>query len=144
MWGERNMINNLINSLSNVKKTGPHSWTASCPLHEDKHPSLVVSDKDGVILMHCFACHGDIHDLTSALDIQISDLFPDQDSYDPRKKQSRKYFPARDVLHAVASDIRFAKICSEHVVQGETLTERERKLLAYASRRLEVACEYCG
>jgi hypothetical protein len=30
-------------------------WTARCPAHEDKSPSLGLTERDGKLLVHCFA-----------------------------------------------------------------------------------------
>ena len=30
-------------------------WTAKCPAHEDKNPSLSITEKDGRLLVHCFS-----------------------------------------------------------------------------------------
>ena len=42
-----------------------HHGMALCPFHNDRHPSLYVSDDH----YHCFACgeHGDVIDLTAKL-----------------------------------------------------------------------------
>ena len=49
-----------------------HYGMALCPFHNDRHPSLYVSDDH----YHCFACgeHGDVIDLTAKLfDIRLYD-----------------------------------------------------------------------
>ena len=43
--------------LSNLKKIkgGRDRWTASCPAHEDRSPSLAIREtEDGRILLKCF------------------------------------------------------------------------------------------
>ena len=47
-------LERLLNGLSKVKgRKG--SWTASCPAHADKSPSLAIRQvEDGRILLHCF------------------------------------------------------------------------------------------
>ena len=49
-----------------------HHGMALCPFHNDRHPSLYVSDDH----YHCFACgeHGDVIDLTAKLfDLRLYD-----------------------------------------------------------------------
>lgn len=49
-----------------------HHGMALCPFHNDRHPSLYVSDDH----YHCFACgeHGDVIDLTAKLfDLRLCD-----------------------------------------------------------------------
>ena len=39
---------------------------ARCPAHDDRHPSLSIAERDGKLLLHCFAgC--DYHDIVEAL-----------------------------------------------------------------------------
>jgi hypothetical protein len=45
----------LLDRLEAVRRAGTNSWTARCPAHDDRNPSLSVSVKDGRVLIHCFA-----------------------------------------------------------------------------------------
>lgn len=56
------------------KRTGA-DWTARCPAHDDRNPSLSVSEgTDGRVLLHCFAgCSTDA--VCSALGMKTVDLF---------------------------------------------------------------------
>jgi putative DNA primase/helicase len=41
----------------NGRKSGRSSWSARCPAHKDRKPSLSISESaDGKILVHCFVC----------------------------------------------------------------------------------------
>ena len=47
-------INDILPRLKGVKKTGSN-WVAFCPAHDDlNNRSLTLTEKDGVLLMHCF------------------------------------------------------------------------------------------
>lgn len=135
------MISDLLNALDNVKQTGPDSWLASCPLHTDKHPSLAVTDRDGTVLIHCFSCQGSVHDIVAAVGLNITDLFPQTNSYE---KQKRKYFPARDVLAAVAFDVQYVSICAGIMRRGKPIAKKDLQRLDAVQQRLEIACEYCN
>jgi len=52
-------------------------WVARCPAHDDRKPSLSVSEgRDGQILVHCFSgCT--LESILAALGLRWSDLFPD-------------------------------------------------------------------
>lgn len=42
--------------LAKVRQTKPHEWTACCPAHDDKTPSLSITETDGgKLLWHCHA-----------------------------------------------------------------------------------------
>ncbi len=47
-------IDDILARLQGVKKNGS-GYMACCPAHEDKNPSLSISEKDGKVLLKCFA-----------------------------------------------------------------------------------------
>ena len=51
------MSTSLFDLVAGLKArhSGPNSWMALCPGHEDRTPSLSISDKDGKILVRCHA-----------------------------------------------------------------------------------------
>jgi hypothetical protein len=72
----------LLSRLANVKKSGA-GWMASCPAHGG-HDCLTVSEKEGRVLVHCFAgC--DARDVVESVDLRLSDLFTD--SLNPHKRR---------------------------------------------------------
>jgi hypothetical protein len=66
----------ILAHLDGVKKTGK-GYLARCPAHDDRNPSLSISQADdGRILLYCHAgCS--LNDICSALGIRPGDLFPD-------------------------------------------------------------------
>ena len=49
-------------------------WMACCPAHQDKSPSLAVTEADDRVLVHCFTgC--DTQDVTAAIGLNVADLF---------------------------------------------------------------------
>jgi hypothetical protein len=53
-------------------------WRSLCPAHDDQRPSLTFTERDGRILLHCFAgCSVDA--ICNALGITLKDLRTDQD-----------------------------------------------------------------
>ena len=49
-------------------------WMACCPAHQDKSPSLAVTEADDRVLVHCFSgC--DTQDVTAAIGLNVADLF---------------------------------------------------------------------
>lgn len=46
----------LLQAFANVRQTAPDSWSACCPAHADRAPSLSIRAlSDGRTLVHCFA-----------------------------------------------------------------------------------------
>ena len=67
----------LLNRLDHVRPSGKDRWTARCPAHEDRDPSLSIAvTPDDRILLHCHAgCGG--ADVVAAIGLSLSDLFPE-------------------------------------------------------------------
>lgn len=71
-------LDRLVDALSahgqTVRPAGQHKATAQCPAHEDRNPSLSLTQIDGQVLVHCHAgC--EIEDVLTALDLAQRDLF---------------------------------------------------------------------
>ena len=66
-------VKSLLALLEKVRATGPNSWMARCPSHDDHEPSLSIRQEGDRILLHCFAgCTVD--EIVRALGIGLSDL----------------------------------------------------------------------
>lgn len=67
----------LLERLTGVREVGPNRWTARCPAHEDRSPSLSVTvTADGKILIHDHAgCAPD--DILGAIGLTWKDLYPE-------------------------------------------------------------------
>ena len=71
-------LRDILQRLKGVKG-GNGQYTALCPAHSDKNPSLAVSEKGGKILLHCHAgCSNE--SIVSALGLEIKDLFTEERS----------------------------------------------------------------
>jgi putative DNA primase/helicase len=68
-------INEVLSHFEHVRPVG-EAWTARCSAHEDRTPSLSISEKNGKILMHCHrGCPVDR--VIEAAGLKIGDLFVD-------------------------------------------------------------------
>ncbi len=70
------MIDHILSSLSKVSRAGSGKWMACCPAHDDRSPSLSITENEGgSILMHCFAgCRTE--DVLKAIGLTMKDLVP--------------------------------------------------------------------
>jgi Protein of unknown function (DUF3631)/Toprim-like len=66
----------LLGRLEGVRRSGK-GWTARCPAHEDRQPSLSIAEgEDGRLLLHCFAgCP--VERVVAAVGLELRDLFPE-------------------------------------------------------------------
>ena len=67
-------VEKILDRLDSVRESGG-SWQALCPAHDDREPSLSVSEGDeGKVLLKCFAgC--ETEEIVDALDLKMRDLF---------------------------------------------------------------------
>jgi hypothetical protein len=79
-------IGDVLPLLDNPKQRGTR-WSARCPAHADKSPSLSVTEGDKGILLRCWAgCS--LPEICSALRIKPKDLFFDALDTDWRKRKA--------------------------------------------------------
>lgn len=69
-------LDKVLNRLDKVKSAGANKWKACCPAHDDKNPSLAISEtSEGVVLLKCWAgCT--TKEIVSAIGLELRDLFP--------------------------------------------------------------------
>ncbi len=65
----------LLPKLRQVKRTGEGVWQACCPAHEDKKPSLTITQKPDRVLLHCHTNKCDTNSVCNSLGIEPKDLF---------------------------------------------------------------------
>jgi putative DNA primase/helicase len=68
----------VLSKLVQVR-TARDGWVARCPAHDDRNPSLSVGERDGKVLLHCFAgCTTQA--VCDAAGVEMRDLFTDTTS----------------------------------------------------------------
>jgi hypothetical protein len=67
-------VEKVLDRLEGVHESNG-SWKALCPAHDDREPSLSVSEgEENKVILHCFTgC--DTEEIVSALDLEMKDLF---------------------------------------------------------------------
>lgn len=72
------MIEDLLSRLDKVRSRSGDRYTARCPSHDDKTPSLSLCQlSDGRVLIHCFAGCSPL-DILNSVGMEMADLFPDR------------------------------------------------------------------
>lgn len=81
-------LDNVLSCLDKVKSAGTNKWKACCPAHDDKNPSLAITEtSDGTVLLKCWAgCTA--QDIVSAIGLELRDLFPG--AKQPRRGPSKQ------------------------------------------------------
>jgi hypothetical protein len=87
-------VDQVLSALDRVKPNGSNKWMACCPAHNDRSPSLSITEADGgKVLLHCFAgC--DTRDVVSAMGLQMADLYPEGLTLEAKLKHERKSLEA--------------------------------------------------
>ena len=138
-------VQRLLGRLDKVKATGPDRWTACCPAHADKSPSLSIRlADDGKLLVKCWTgC--DTGDVLAAVGLSLSDLFPDRpdDHHSKPLSPGQRWVP-RDVLACVAREALVAFLAADQVARGVALGDDDVNRLAVAAGRLRAAAEGVG
>lgn len=95
----------LIDRLEYVRPNGKDKWIARCPAHDDRDPSLSVSETpDGRVLVKCFGGCGTL-DVITAVGLTWDALFPPTlERYRPVIHRSKTHDHERMVIAICAAD----------------------------------------
>ena len=96
-------INNILDCLDKVSRRGDQN-TSCCPAHDDKNPSLSITEKDGKILLKCWAgCTNE--EVVDALGLKLSDLFTDSGMNDQQRQVYAKKKNKQMLRQALAFEL---------------------------------------
>lgn len=66
-------MDDVLGRLDRVRPT-TRGWSACCPAHDDRTPSLSIAEGDTCVLVKCWAgC--ELNDIADAMGFHVSDLF---------------------------------------------------------------------
>lgn len=84
----------VLDRLDRVRATS-RGWSACCPAHPDRTPSLSVAEGDTCVLVKCWAgC--ELDEIAAAMGLRVSDLF-----YRPLSGQRSRKRTARSVIKRI-------------------------------------------
>ncbi len=66
-------IEKLLERLEGVRG-GKGRWQAQCPAHDDRLPSLAITETDDKVLIHCFAGCSPV-EVMDSVGLELGDLF---------------------------------------------------------------------
>ncbi len=125
----------LLSRLEKVRQRGPVNWSACCPVHKDKTPSLAIkADADGMVLLFCHGCGAKGPEICDALGLDVSELFP------PREPDKHYRRPVRNgwLVNAILDESHIVWYAACHLKGGGTLSAADIERLNIASERIEM------
>ena len=123
-------LDKVLNRLDKVKSAGANKWKACCPAHDDKNPSLTISETpDGVVLLKCWAGCA-TQEIVSAIGLELRDLFP------PRDTSHQPIRPRQPSPMAISVEQNVVLIAEAQMARGEELTAPDQARYELAKNRL--------
>ncbi|OOV05655.1 hypothetical protein RF819_02060 [Rhodoferax fermentans] len=137
-------LENVLDRLEKVRRGRPGQWSARCPAHDDKGPSLSVRETpDGAVLLHCFGgC--ETADVVAAMGLQMTDLFPPRDIPANAPKKIANLLTASQALELLASESLFVAVALTNYLRGITLTPADTERLRLAAGRIGLLNDQTG
>lgn len=126
----------ILERLEMVRERQPGQWSARCPAHGDRTPSLSVREApSGAVLMNCFAgCS--IERIAFSLNLQLSELFPPRERGGREPRRIARVLTAEQALEILVAEITFAAVLASNMARGLTLTESDHQRLISCAARL--------
>lgn len=128
-------VQDLLGRLTGVRSRGPSRWSARCPAHADKSPSLSIREDNTRVLIRCFSgCSA--QEIVSSLGLRLRNLFTDAPSSRGQRPIPK---PKRIDLVGTAFEFEMAaldrRLRADAVLQavgnfdGDELTDEQRERL---------------
>lgn len=140
-------LSDFLTHVESPRQTA-RGWTALCPAHDDRSPSLSISEgDDGRILVKCWAaCTA--QEIVEAMGLRLSDLFKGNQTVESRnqhreiRKKSKAIKSAEIFLAgAYRSAEKVLKAAKGVDISGWTGDERDRKMNMVCDAYLVLAGE---
>ncbi len=133
-------MNDILSHFSRLRAHGENRWSAVCPAHDDKSPSLALAlTPDGRWLVHCFAgC--DTAAVLTAAGVTFADLMPE--SLSQRLAGVRRAFSDAQLLRIIAHESLCVALYACDRAANKPETEEDRQEMFSAYQKIHAALEY--
>ena len=134
-------IENTLSRLEKPRQRQPGQWSARCPAHPDKSPSLSVRETpEGSVLLHCFGgC--EVAEIVAAMGLELHDLFPPQDKPTGTPKKIANLLTAGQALELLHTEATLIAIALTNVFKGTAVAETDMTRLRQAAGRIALLRE---
>lgn len=133
-------IDAVLSRLEKVRQRQAGQYSARCPVHEDKTPSLSVRETpEGSVLLHCFARQCSAHEITAAMGLDMSDLFLPQQRTGREPKRLARVIAPSQALEVLAAEVMFVFVVASDMRHTKTIApETFERLKQAVARILEI------
>jgi hypothetical protein len=127
-------LETILSRLTKVKGRN-NSYTACCPAHNDRNPSLAIREtEDGRILLKCFSgCSAE--EILSAISLDMDQLFPERlpnHRYQPEKPR----FYSSDLMKLLEFEALVVAVAANQLSKNEPLSETDMNRMKVAHNRI--------
>lgn len=124
------MLSEILQRLDKVKQHGDQYY-ACCPVHDDKSPSMGITEKEGKVLIHCFSCGATGQEVMEAIGLPVSTLF---------RHKKRGEIP-NEMIEKAKEDVWYIEIFENEKRKGTRITYNEWKRYRLAKERVKILVE---
>jgi len=134
-------VDQILPRLEKVTSKGKDKWSATCPAHPDKNPSLSIArGDDGRALVKCWGgCSA--ADVVSAMGLTMSDLFPQSEQHHAHPGKKRIYPDYRMILKMISHELAVIMIAADRACNGQKINDRDLDVVGRAAGNIRRALE---
>ena len=123
----------VLERLPRARLVRAGQWRAPCPSHQSHGLTLGVAERDGRVLLHCFAgCETGA--VLASLGLQLADLF--DRPLDHSRDRVRRAWSASDVLELALAEVAVVVVVAADLAEGRPVSATDWHRLSQASSRL--------
>ena len=129
-------IDLILPLLTKARQRQPGQWSACCPGHDDKRPSLSVRETpEGAVLVHCFSgCSADA--VVAALGLSRADLFPPRKLSGNEPKRQPRLLTAGQALELLDREAQLVAVAASNMLHGVVLNQNDLTRITQAAGRI--------
>lgn len=129
-------IDAVLAQLNKVRQRQSGQWSACCPAHDDKSPSLSVRETaEGSVLLHCFSgCS--VADIVSALGLDMAVLFPPRQLSGREPKRTPSLLTSKQALELLDREALFLAVVAANILRGVEINQNDLDRITKSAGRI--------
>ncbi len=129
-------IDTILARLEKVRKRQDGQWSARCPAHADKSPSLSVRETpEGAVLLYCHAACP-VAEIVASVGLELHDLFPPRNTPLGAPRRLPRLLTDAQGLDLLADESMVVAVAAGNVGQGVLLSQADRDRVMKAAGRI--------